>query len=127
MAFACYLLAHPRNAGKQATLAAEIDAFGRERKPTIADLDQLPYLDAVLKESMRLFPPGHTTGRVAERDMDLGGGCRSCDLTDLISYYAKSLYRSISVLADAVLVQVGMPELGLAWIAKLKPVHQLSA
>ena len=73
MAFTCYCLARPCNADKQEKLVAEIDAFGREREPTFEDLEQLPYLDAVLKESMRMYPAGHTTFRVAENDMDLAG------------------------------------------------------
>ena len=33
----------------------------------------LPYLDAVLKEALRLFPPAPTTIRQVTRAMDLGG------------------------------------------------------
>ena len=73
LAFACYLLARPCNAEKQAALAAEIDAYGRHQEPTFEDLDRLPYLDAVLKEALRLFPPAHSVIREADRDLDLAG------------------------------------------------------
>ena len=73
LSFACYCLAVPCNATKQAALVAEVDTFGRDRDPTFEDLDQLPYLDAVLKEALRLFPPVHTVPREAEQDMDIGG------------------------------------------------------
>ena len=73
LAFACYLLARPGNEEKQAAIVAEVDAFGRNRDPVVDDMDNLPYIDAVLKETMRMYPPGHLIPRVAERDMNLGG------------------------------------------------------
>jgi cytochrome P450 len=40
--------------------------------PTLEMLDKLPYLEAVIKEGMRLFPAGTWTGRLAMRDFELG-------------------------------------------------------
>ena len=65
-AFTIYNLA--RCPDKAAKLCAEIDAT-----PTGASLDQLPYTDAVLHESLRLFPPIPLTSRAAARDQLIGG------------------------------------------------------
>ena len=71
--FTSFLLAHPDNRAKQDKLLAEIDAFGRDRVPTLEDLDTLPYLDAVFKESLRLYPPAYLTTREAEEDIFVEG------------------------------------------------------
>lgn len=50
-----YLLAeHPHVEEK---LHEELDRVLNGRSPTLADLDNLPYTEAVIKESMRLYPP----------------------------------------------------------------------
>lgn len=43
------------------------------RAPGWDELPRLPYTLQVLSEAMRLYPPGHTPGRVAARDVVLGG------------------------------------------------------
>ena len=48
------LARHP--AAKQ-RVVEEVDRFGREREPQFGDLAQFPFIDAVLKEGMRLHPP----------------------------------------------------------------------
>ncbi|KAK9916733.1 hypothetical protein WJX75_006344 [Coccomyxa subellipsoidea] len=73
LAFTMYLLSKPENSAKLAKLTAEIDVFGRERVPTFEELDKFPWLEACLREGMRIFPPVPTLTREAERDMDLGG------------------------------------------------------
>ena len=61
------------NPDKEAKVLEEVDAFGRDRVPTsVADLDELPYLRAVLDESLRLIPPAPFSIREAKSDLQLG-------------------------------------------------------
>lgn len=61
------------NPDKQKHLLHEIDAFDG-RIPSYDDLDDhFPYLDAVLREAMRLFPPVTFAIRSAEQDLTLAG------------------------------------------------------
>jgi cytochrome P450 len=41
--------------------------------PSLDDMDRLPYLEAVLKESMRILPPVPFTIRIVARETELGG------------------------------------------------------
>ncbi len=54
-------------------LRAELDAVLAGRTPTVGDLVRLPYLDAVLSESIRLRPPAWLIGREAVAEHDLAG------------------------------------------------------
>lgn len=68
LAFTLYCLAtHPE---AEARLLAEVDAFGG-KEPTAEDLAGFPYLEAVLNESMRLYPPAHASNR----ECTAPGGC----------------------------------------------------
>lgn len=69
LAWTFYLLAkHPEARGK---VEAELDALGRT--PSYDDLARLPYTLAVLKESMRLYPPAYVLARRAIEDVTVGG------------------------------------------------------
>jgi hypothetical protein len=59
----------------QAKLAAELSAAGlTEREFDWGDLARLPYLNAVIKESLRVLAPASTgTVRIAHRDMTICG------------------------------------------------------
>ena len=66
-----YLLAqHP--AARAALIAELRDELG-DRDPDMADLGTLDYLDAVVKESLRLYPTGPFGFRVAREPVTLGG------------------------------------------------------
>jgi cytochrome P450 len=52
---------------------AEARAALGARPPTSADLGQLPYLDQVIKETLRLYPPIHVANRQAARDVSFDG------------------------------------------------------
>jgi cytochrome P450 len=66
-----YLLAtHPE---ARRRLVDELDAVCGERAPTFEDLPRLPWLDKVLLETYRLYPPTHRIGRTVNAPVSLGG------------------------------------------------------
>ena len=54
-------------------LSEEVDDVLGDRDATLADIEELPYTDAVVRESMRLFPPAYTIGREALEECELRG------------------------------------------------------
>ena len=54
-------------------LGAEVRGELGDRPAGPEDLPRLPYADAVLKESMRLYPPAWAVGREALEDCEIGG------------------------------------------------------
>lgn len=65
-----YLLCkHPE---VEARVVAELDEVLAGRDPTVADLDRLPYLEQVVKESMRLLPSVWSFVREPTSDVQLG-------------------------------------------------------
>ncbi len=66
-----YLLSeHPEVREK---LLNEMRSVLNGRTPTLEDMAQMPYLDWVLSESMRLYPPAWIQGRAASEEFELDG------------------------------------------------------
>jgi cytochrome P450 len=65
----------------------EIDLVLEGRTPTVDDVPKLRYLEAVLAESMRLYPPAWAMGRRARNDFTLGDYRLPAGTTVLVSQY----------------------------------------
>jgi len=71
LSWAFYLLSnHPEQCQK---LLDELQRVLGGRAPTVDDLAQLPYLDMVVKETMRLYPPAWMQPRYTVDDFEYGG------------------------------------------------------
>jgi len=69
LSFACWLLAgHPE---AQARAQAEAAALGRD--PVTADLPRLPWISAIVKEAMRLYPPAWAVAREIRAPLRVSG------------------------------------------------------
>jgi cytochrome P450 len=64
------LAQHPRVAGE---LLDELETGLADARPTLAAIADLPWLDAVIKESMRILPPAPMQARVAQADTSIAG------------------------------------------------------
>jgi cytochrome P450 len=71
LSWALYLLAHHPQVA--ATLHDELSRVLVGRAPTAEDLDNLPYLDQVFCETLRLYPPAWAIGRLAHADVAVAG------------------------------------------------------
>ncbi|MGB9954417.1 cytochrome P450 [Haloarcula marismortui] len=71
LTYAWFLLAN--NPDCQRRLHEELDATLGDRQPTPEDLFDLPYLDAVVNEVLRLYPPAFTVFRQPTEPVTLGG------------------------------------------------------
>jgi cytochrome P450 len=66
-----YLLSENRSV--QEKLEQELDHVLGGRAPNFSDLPQLCYAEAVIKESMRLYPPAWSLARTAANDCEISG------------------------------------------------------
>jgi cytochrome P450 len=71
LSWTLFLLA--RNPGVEETLRREIAEAVGGRLPSAADLPGLRYAEAVVKESLRLYPPAYVVGRESLEDCVVGG------------------------------------------------------
>ena len=71
LSYAMLLVA--RHPPVQATLRAEIGRVLGTRAATMADVAQLRFTDAVVREAMRLYPPVYAIGREALEDRTIAG------------------------------------------------------
>jgi cytochrome P450 len=80
-----YLLGkHPE---AEVKLMVELEEVLEGRTPTVHDLPRLRYADAVIKESMRLYPPAWAVGREAIEDCVIGGYHVPAETQMFISQY----------------------------------------
>ena len=75
------------NAAAEVKLVEELERVLGGRVPTIADLPGLPYVERVIKESMRLYPPAWVMGREAIGECEVGGYRMPAGTTALISQW----------------------------------------
>ncbi|NEU56318.1 cytochrome P450 [Halorussus sp. MSC15.2] len=61
-----------RNPAELERLRGELDAELGDRRATMADLSDLPYIDRVLKETLRLYPPAYVIFREPTEDVRVG-------------------------------------------------------
>ena len=80
-----YLLS--QNPEAEAKLHEELDRALAGRVPSIEDIPQLKYVESVLAESMRLFPPAWAAGRMATEPHEVGGYEIPAGSTVLMSQY----------------------------------------
>jgi cytochrome P450 len=75
------------NAEADAKLAAELGRVLSGWAPTVANLPNLPYVERILKESMRLYPPAWVMGREAIGECEVGGYRMPTSTTALMSQW----------------------------------------
>jgi cytochrome P450 len=71
LTWALYCLSQAPEAER--ALHEELDRVLEGRPPSPADLERLPYIEQVLLEAMRLYPPVYAVGRRAREDTEIGG------------------------------------------------------
>jgi cytochrome P450 len=81
-----YLLG--RHPAVRARMLREVDAIASGPTLTVEQLDALPYVEQIFKESLRLYSPIHSLSRVALEDCELGGYSVPKGATVMVSLYA---------------------------------------
>jgi cytochrome P450 len=75
------------NPTAEARLHQELQTVLAGRPPCVSDLMKLPYLQAVLSETLRLYPPAYITARTSIEPFALGGYDFGADTTVLFSQW----------------------------------------
>jgi cytochrome P450 len=87
LTWALYLLA--KNPTKQAALRQELASVLKVGAvPTLADTPHLPYAEAVVNETFRLYPPAYAVSREVIRPTEIGGRMLGKRSLALVSIYA---------------------------------------
>jgi cytochrome P450 len=71
LSWAWYLLS--RNPGAEARMHEELSGVLGGRTPGVADLERLPYLNAVISEVLRMYPPAYIMARTSIAPCSIGG------------------------------------------------------
>ncbi len=71
LSWALYLLG--KNPEAQDRLVAEVGEQVKDEMPAIAHLERMAYLDRVVQETARMYPPIHVGNRIAARDLEFNG------------------------------------------------------
>jgi cytochrome P450 len=71
-----------------ARVMEEVDRLPAGRTLTVEELDSLPYVEQVFKETLRLYSPIHSLSRVALEECELGGYVLPKGATAMVSLYA---------------------------------------
>jgi cytochrome P450 len=71
LSWAWYLLS--RNPGAEARMHEELSGVLGGRVPGVADLERLPYLNAVISEVLRMYPPAYIMARTSIAPCSIGG------------------------------------------------------
>jgi cytochrome P450 len=71
LSWALYLLS--QDARAEGKLHEEVDRLPAGKLPTVSDLPSLTFVDSVIKETMRLYPPAWSVARTAIGDFELEG------------------------------------------------------
>jgi cytochrome P450 len=79
-----YVMQHPEVARG---LREEIDRVLGGRSPTVPDLVEMPYLNQVVSEALRLRSPSYITPRLTTRDTTLGGYAMKAGAIVFVSQY----------------------------------------
>jgi cytochrome P450 len=83
LAWTWYLLA--RNPAAESRLQEELARVLGTRAARPEDLESLPYLDAMIREALRLYPPAYVVGRLGVEPFELGGYSFPAGTTVLMS------------------------------------------
>ena len=104
MVWALYALTQNKHA--QTKLRLEISDVPTDN-PTMDDVNGLPYLDAVVREILRLHPPVPISGRAAEKDDYIPLSKPFTDRKGIVRNEIRFAFDSISLLLYSKLVEVG--------------------